>query len=159
VRVRTCAAAGVAAIAFISGCAAASSTQRSPDPTPAQATSAQPPTATAHTPATPTLRDLDESSKGQTIRVNVGDTVRLTLHSTYWQLDPPSGSAVQAGPSDVVGSPAPIPGTGAGTVTTSYLAKAAGTAVIAARRTSCGEAMGCAPDQASFTVTLTVNAS
>lgn len=90
----------------------------------------------------------------------MGDEIDVTLHSTYWSLDPPSNPAVLV----TVGQPAyqhpsdcpSIPGTGCGTVTQAYRAAAAGSSTITASRQSCGEAMACGPDQSRFAVAVTV---
>jgi hypothetical protein len=104
---------------------------------------------------------VDDNAKGSTVHVKVGDTVTVTLHSTYYQMDPPSSAAVRAGATVVAGSigPGHIAGSGAGTVVTSYLARSAGEAKITAQRTSCGEALACAPDQRAYTVTIAIGAS
>ena len=107
------------------------------------------------------IREVDDTANGSTVHVRVGDAVRVTLHSTYWEMNAPSSSAVQAGASDVVASPpgpGRIPGSGAGTVVTSYIAHSIGTAQITAHRTSCGEALLCPPDKQSYTVTIAVDA-
>lgn len=120
------------------------------------------PTTSGSTKATGVVHNVDDTANGSTVRVHVGDTVRVTLHSTYWQMDPPSTSALRAGDSAVAASPpgpGHVPGSGAGTVVTSYVIVHAGTAKITAQRTSCGEALLCPPNMRSYVVTLAVAAS
>jgi hypothetical protein len=111
--------------------------------------------------ATPVVHDVDDTANGTTVHVRVGDTVRVTLHSTYWQMDPPSTSALKAGDSTVAASlrPGSVPGSGTGTVVTSYLIVRSGTTKITAQRTSCGEALLCPPNLRSYVVTLAITAS
>ena len=107
----------------------------------------------------PVIHDVADTANGMTVRVHVGDTVRVTLHSTYWQMDPPSNSALKASDSAVAASPpgpGNVPGSGAGTLVTSYLIVHSGPAKITAQRTSCGEAMLCAPNMRTYVVTLSI---
>jgi hypothetical protein len=103
---------------------------------------------------------LSEADKGRSIHAKQGDTVIVNLHSTYWQLSAPSGTAlvaegnVDAGPG--VGCPH-YPGSGCGTITQHYVVARPGTAVLSAGRKSCGEALACAPDQASWSITVIVD--
>jgi hypothetical protein len=104
------------------------------------------------------VHTVDDTANGTTLHVHVGDTVRVTLHSTYWQMDPPSTS-LKASDSAVAASPpgpGNVPGSGAGTVVTSYVIVRSGAAKITAQRTSCGEAMLCAPNERSYVVTLAI---
>jgi hypothetical protein len=158
-----------ATIIMVSGCASSSSHQGDSVVPAAGATSpgtsvvATPATATASSSAkaTPVVHDVDDTANGTTVHVRVGDTVRVTLHSTYWQMDPPSTSALKAGDSTVAASlgPGSVPGSGTGTVVTSYLIVHSGTTKITAQRTSCGEALLCPPNLRSYVVTLAVTAS
>jgi hypothetical protein len=111
-----------------------------------------------HEPATINVGD---TSNGKTVDAHVGDTVTVTLHSTYWSLAEPSGSALQqssAPSSSAGGSGCPhIPGSGCGTVAATYRADAQGTATLTAHRDSCGEALRCAPGQADWKVTVRVS--
>jgi hypothetical protein len=107
------------------------------------------------------VHNVGDTANGTTVHVRVGDTVRVTLHSTYWQMDPPSTSALKASDSAVSASPpgpGNVPGSGAGTVVTSYLIVHSGAAKITAQRTSCGEAMLCPPNMRSYVVTLSITA-
>jgi hypothetical protein len=107
----------------------------------------------------PVAYAVDDNANGTTVHVKVGDTVTVTLHSTYYQMDPPSSAAVGAGATVAAGSVGPghIPGSGAGTVVTSYIARSPGVAKITAQRTSCGEALACAPDQRTYAVTIAIS--
>lgn len=102
---------------------------------------------------------LDEKANHTTVRATVGGTVRVQLHSTYWSTV--SSSAPQLlGLAAVNSTPSPScrPGGGCATVTSTFLARQAGTAQLTADRTSCGEAKPCAPDEQHFTVTVEVSA-
>jgi hypothetical protein len=140
---------GAAAIGLVSACSASLVAQSSP----VQA---------AQGSLGSVVRDVDDTANGSTVHVHVGDVVKVTLHSTYWQMNAPSSTVVQERVSDVVASPpAPgrVPGLGAGTVVTSYVAHSSGTAQITAHRTSCGEALQCTPDKQSYAVTIAVDPS
>lgn len=145
-----------ATITMVSGCASSSSHQGDSVVPAAGATSPGPSVV-----ATPVVHDVDDTANGTTVHVRVGDTVRVTLHSTYWQMDPPSTSALKAGDSTVAASlgPGSVPGSGTGTVVTSYLIVHSGTTKITAQRTSCGEALLCPPNLRSYVVRLAVTAS
>jgi hypothetical protein len=105
---------------------------------------------------------LDEQNKSTTVRIGVGTTVIVVLHSTYWMFDPLPGHGVL----EAVGTPtasapgAPgvgcVPGGGCGTVTAIYTAMATGSVIITASRNSCGEALRCSPDEARYEVTIVV---
>jgi hypothetical protein len=101
---------------------------------------------------------VGDQRDGGTVALHVGQRLRVVLHSTYWELTATAGSRVLR----LVGTPvvAPksgcVPGQGCGTVTALYVARAAGTTVVRAERTSCGEAMACTGDAGSYTVTVIV---
>ena len=100
-----------------------------------------------------------EADRGHTISVSSGDIVVVVLHSTYWQLAPLTGGALQAGGPPAVAPGKPkgcVPGQGCGTVTQTFHALAAGRAVITAARTSCGEAMRCTGSNGSYQLTVVV---
>lgn len=116
------------------------------------------PSATAGSRRTVTL---DERADHTTVTVGLGTTVRVELHSTYWsafgssapRLLTPTGrpsSSPSTGPSC-------HPGSGCGTDTADFVARAAGTADLTASRTTCGEAAPCAPDRRTFTVTIEIS--
>jgi hypothetical protein len=103
---------------------------------------------------------VSERSKGKTVRLRVGDTLVVTLHSTYWQLDRPSDRhvlRVKHRPVASKGRRCPsTPGLGCGTVRATYLAVANGTAVVAAHLSTCGEALRCSPAEGSWRITARV---
>ena len=108
----------------------------------------------------PTTVSVNDTSNGTTVDARVGDTVAVTLHSTYWSLGPPTGGALvqESGPSPSPGGTGcpHIPGTGCGTVTATYRADAQGTSTLTAHRTSCGEALRCSGRQGEWTVQVVV---
>jgi hypothetical protein len=103
---------------------------------------------------------VDESADGSDVTLAKGDRLQVTLHSTYWQFNPSSDSAVLA--ADGAPRPGPgtncptFPGSGCGTVTQMYTAGKAGTATVTATRTTCGEALACSPPQ-HYAVTVHVH--
>jgi hypothetical protein len=101
---------------------------------------------------------LDEMANGHTINVAPGATIDVVLHSTYWSFVQPADRGVLKAdrPPTVTASSGCVPGSGCGTVTATFTAPGTGTVAIQATRTSCGEAMTCRPDQASFTVTIII---
>jgi hypothetical protein len=98
---------------------------------------------------------LNERSNLTTVQAQVGANIVVALSSTYWQFDTPD-PAVLRGLSLPMTQPATgcAPGAGCGTVTVVYQVVAAGQAVISATRTSCGEALKCTPEQASYRVVV-----
>jgi hypothetical protein len=102
---------------------------------------------------------LTERDNGHRVQARVGDRIVITLHSTYWQLQPTHGQVLSL--LDNTGTPTAtpscpsIPGTGCGIVTSTYRVLTSGTATVSAQRTSCGEALRCSPAQSSWRVTVT----
>jgi predicted secreted protein len=103
---------------------------------------------------------VDEQSNGTTVSLQPGQTLTVTLHSTYWQLALPSGvdlirveTPPTARTSAGCGS---IPGTGCGTVTATYLAHGRGESVVSAHRDSCGEALRCVGSQGDWRIVVHV---
>lgn len=100
---------------------------------------------------------LDEKANGTTVHVHFGDTIVVTLHSTYWSFLPTDGLALQpfapaqTAPANNCGTPI---GSGCGTVTASYNVGHIGTSVLRAHRTSCGEALRCVGKSADWSVTI-----
>ncbi|MGW3232206.1 hypothetical protein [Kitasatospora sp. NPDC001095] len=115
------------------------------------------PATTSATPGPATVT-VDEHADRTTVRIAVGATLTLALHSTYWS--PATSSAPEVLAPDGVPSTAPSPscrpGGGCGTVTADFTARAAGTARLTATRTSCGEALNCPPEQRTYEVTVDV---
>jgi hypothetical protein len=100
---------------------------------------------------------LDEKANGTTVHVHLGDTVIVTLHSTYWSFLPTASLALQplAPVATAAGSNCPrVMGTGCGTVTASYNIGHVGTGQLHAHRDSCGEALRCIGKQADWSVTV-----
>ena len=113
-----------------------------------------------------TAKVISESSNGKVVSVKVGSTFSVVLNSTYWQYAPLAATKAivsQADPVSAAIFPGPTapagcahPGAGCGTVTWKFKAKALGTAVISASRTTCGEAMRCVGTQGAYAVTVKV---
>jgi predicted secreted protein len=137
-----------------SGTPAASAIDRKP------AANGQPPAA----PAPPATRSVDGRDNGSTVVLRRGQHLVLSLGDnavggTYWHLAPPHpGGVVRGGPVSVHSRnhPGQIAGSGVGTVVQEFTAEADGTTNISAHRTSCGEALRCSLQQATFTITIDV---
>ena len=99
-----------------------------------------------------------ERQDGGRITLQRGQRLRVVLHSTYWEFKAVSAPAVLHLMSEPQVNPKSgcVPGQGCGTVTATYVAKTLGSAVVAAERTSCGEAMGCVGPAGGYTLTVTV---
>ncbi len=107
---------------------------------------------------TPT-QTIDETQNGGTATMKMGDTLTLILNSTYWQIDGSSDTKVVRQDADPIYAPmlqGHVPGSGAGTVTTTFTAQTVGKAMITAHRTSCGEALACTGKQGTYSATITV---
>jgi len=114
-------------------------------------------TSSAATKPLPALRATLKQDGGK-LTLHRGQELRVVLQSTYWEFKAVSAPSVL----HLVGKPVVrpksgcVPGAGCGTVTVTYVAKALGSAVVSASRTSCGEAMGCTGDAGSYTLTVSV---
>jgi hypothetical protein len=104
---------------------------------------------------------LSTADAGHHVTVGLGGHLHVVLDSTYWTFLPmtPDGILRSDGSPRVV----PrldhcVPGQGCGTVTLEITAMAPGEASIEATRTTCGEALRCAPGQGDFRVSVTVRA-
>lgn len=100
---------------------------------------------------------LDEKANGTTVHVHFGDTIVVTLHSTYWSFLPTGTVALQpfAPVATVAGTNCGQPmGSGCGTVTATYNVGHVGTATLHAHRDSCGEALRCLGKDADWSVTV-----
>ena len=100
---------------------------------------------------------LDDSANGKTVHVHFGDTITVTLNSTYWSFLPTGGLALQpfAPAQTAAGTACPKhPGSGCGTVTASFNVGHVGTSVLRAHRDTCGEALRCVGDQGDWSVTV-----
>jgi hypothetical protein len=102
---------------------------------------------------------VDEHANHHTVTVANGAALVLTLHSTYWQIQPSSDPSVlqlEAPPQPSAQPSGCVPGAGCGTVQATFEATAPGTANVTATRTSCGEALGCTGASGRYTVTVNV---
>lgn len=106
---------------------------------------------------------LSESSNGRVLRVNPGEYITVTLHSTYWQPMALSRnpSVIQVGPITkhaLLASSTPhcVPGEGCGTVSVHYLALVPGLVRLRATRVSCGEALACTGARGQWSVVVRV---
>lgn len=109
--------------------------------------------ASVHPSDGPATVELTEADRGMVVTLAVGATLSVVLHSTYWSAATSSDESVLRPAQAPVVSPAPpgtcLPGIGCGTVTSVFVARAAGRAVVSASRTVCGEARECSsPDSA-----------
>jgi hypothetical protein len=102
----------------------------------------------------PAIVAVTREMSGRRIAVRVGAVVQVALDSTYWMITTPNSGVVHALDAPTSASHTGcVAGAGCGTVTVRYRVTAAGTAVLSAVRTLCGEALRCTPPQI-FTVTL-----
>lgn len=101
--------------------------------------------------------NLDEKANGTTVHVHFGDTIIVTLHSTYWSFLPTGTLALQPFAPVVTaagtGCGQPV-GTGCGTVTATYNVGHVGTATLHAHRDTCGEVLRCLGKDADWSVTV-----
>jgi hypothetical protein len=102
-----------------------------------------------------------DDANGKMVQARPGDRIELILSSSYWDVAGSSSPRVlrQDGPATLMARPSScptIPGLGCTPVEITFTALADGKAVITASRSSCGEALRCAPDQTRFTVTVIV---
>jgi hypothetical protein len=102
-----------------------------------------------------------ESDNGRTIVLRRGGSLTVVLHSTYWTIAGSSAPRVLSERGRPVTTPAPpsahcVPGQGCGTVTARFLAVGDGRADVTASRTTCGEALMCAPNQRSYVLHVVV---
>ena len=98
---------------------------------------------------------------GQSVQMQAGDVVTVSLDTTFWTFAPTSDASILQSQSDQVISPAAIgtcpPGMGCGTTMASYKALKTGTATVSAGRISCGEARRCVGSEGAFLVTIVVS--
>lgn len=157
----------VAAVGLVGGCAGSGSSTGSEPNSTATAAIANPsaamptpPSITASPSIGPEAIGLTEDSRGHTVAVKVGTVITVVLHSTYWSPATTSAAAIVAPVAAPTVSPAPpgtcLPGIGCGTVTSTFVASAAGEAVLTASRTVCGEALNCKDADKLWTVDLHV---
>ncbi len=103
-----------------------------------------------------------DGQNGQSITLHPGQTLTVTLGSTYWTIQGSSDSQVLT----PVGKPATTPescsappGSGCGTVSQEFRAVSSGTAQVTASRVSCGEAMRCVGPAGQYQLTVQVTAA
>ncbi|MGK4585804.1 hypothetical protein [Kitasatospora sp. HPMI-4] len=127
------------ALLGLAGCASTTTVRSTPAPSPSEVV-------------------LDENADHTTVKVGVGTRIRVELHSTYWSGAASSATALVAPSGSPETSPAPScrPGGGCGTVSSAFVARATGSALLTADRTSCGEAMNCPPGHRTYRVTIEV---
>ena len=103
---------------------------------------------------------LDEKDNGTKLDVQFGDTLVVTLHSTYWSFLPTDGLAIQSlgdpatAPATNCPPPMNVTGSGCGTVTGTFNVGHIGTSTLKAHRDSCGEALRCTGKDADWSVTI-----
>lgn len=115
----------------------------------------------AGSPSAAGLVVVRDDANGKTVNVPAGATVELILSSSYWKVSGSSAPAVlrQDGASTLLPLPTTcphVPGQGCAPLQTNFTALTSGTSTVTASRTSCGEAMHCAPGQEHFAVTVVV---
>jgi hypothetical protein len=100
---------------------------------------------------------VGQADNGRQITVPVHSTVVVRLTSTYWRFAGTDGPTtlrrvrVETHPGS-----GGVPGAGRGTMVAVYRAVSGGKAVVTATRTSCGEALRCAPAQSRFRLAVVV---
>ena len=109
----------------------------------------------------PTVIVVRDDANGKAVSARAGDRIELILSSSYWHVTGNSAPGVlrQDGPAVPLSRPSncpDIPGLGCTPVRADYTALTDGKAVITARRSACGEALRCKPDQTRFTVIVVV---
>lgn len=101
--------------------------------------------------------NVDNRNNGQTITVHQGQRVHVLLYSTYWTIDGGHNRAIRVtGDQHFFPGAGCRPGSGCGYVTRDFLATSPGSGMLTASRTTCGEALRCAPNQSSWTLTVRV---
>lgn len=105
----------------------------------------------------PVPHQLDEHTNGSTVDVQLGETVIVVLHSTYWTFDTPPRVLQPIGAPQPSPSHCPVAGSGCGTVTATFNAAQVGTVTLHAHRDSCGEALRCTGSNADWTATVRVS--
>jgi hypothetical protein len=98
---------------------------------------------------------------GRTVSARAGDRIELIFSSSYWHVTGNSAPTVlrQDGPPVPLPRPSScpdIPGLGCTPVRAGFTALTDGKAVITAKRSACGEALRCKPDQTRFTVNVVI---
>jgi len=102
---------------------------------------------------------VDSSEHLPHVTLVEGEHLVVTMDSTYWKIQRPSGRALHTFGSSVTHRKyncPHLPGSGCGTVVESFVAIASGVSVISAARSSCGEALLCSAANAAWRVTVRV---
>lgn len=100
-----------------------------------------------------------DASNGRTVRLAVGDKLKLILGSSYWTFNASSAPGIlrQMGPAVLVKTTKTcVPGGGCQPKLVMYRALKPGKAVITAHRVSCGEALACTGGKGHFKLTVVV---
>jgi len=105
-----------------------------------------------------------DAQNGSSLTLRAGQTLLVTLASTYWSFQGTSNPQVLVPVGGPVVSPAPSPtcpvaGSGCGTVAQEFRAVAPGTAQVTASRVSCGEALRCGDAAGHYRLTVEVTAA
>lgn len=101
-----------------------------------------------------------DGDDGISFTLHPGDHLVVTLSSTTWTFQTPTGTVLQAG-SVTVASPSAdcLPNEGCGSVTADFTALSPGTTQVVATRTDCGEGQGCSGDAGHYGITVVVTAN
>jgi len=102
-----------------------------------------------------------DNANGTTVSVRVGDSIRVILASSYWNVNGSSAPTVLRQDGHAVLLPRPrncpeIPGLGCTPIRVAFTAVAPGTAMIKASRSSCGEALRCVGRSTRYKLTVVV---
>ncbi len=106
----------------------------------------------------PAIVRAGNEQNGTSVTLHSGQTLLVTLPSTYWSFQGSPDPRVLAPVGAPTTSPGQgnVPGCGAGTVSQEFRAVGAGTAEVSASRTSCGEVMGCTGASGQYELSVTV---
>lgn len=123
-----------------------------------------PPSGTATPPPDLPAVVVSDGAGAHAVTVIAGQRLEVILGSSYWNVAGSSRPGVlrQDGEPALTARPAScpaLPGLGCTPLRADFTALGPGTAVITAGRSSCGEALACAPGQRHFTLTVTVRAA
>ena len=121
------------------------------------------PVGTLSTRPSVTIRAAD-AQNGTSMTLHVGQTLLVTLASTYWSFQGSSNPQVLVVVGGPVVSPAPfatcpVAGSGCGTASQEFRAVAPGTAQVTASRVSCGEALRCGGASGHYQLAVVVTAT
>lgn len=107
-----------------------------------------------------------DAQNGRSITLHPGQTLIVTLPTTYWTIRGSSDAQALAPTGDPVASPASVDSCHfggctaiGGTTSQTFRAVAPGTATVTASRVTCGEAMGCVGASGQYQLTVEVTAA